>query len=135
MSLEGPEKKLSIVEKENIVMDANMPEEVKCSLLAVLRDEKLAVSITYDHRLPNLSQAGLYVCTVSFAMERVTDNIRRILREKGIVISDEEAEQDECFLHFVSKERALVAVLENAFWRHDYEFIQRVTAAKLPTLH
>lgn len=119
-------------EKEDIVMDARIPEEAKSAILNVLRDRRVAAQILLEEQLPDLRSCGLVVRTVEFTVDPISEEIRAKMRRKGIPLPENDQDAGKCYLYFVGKHEPLVALLERAFYRRDYEMIREILTAEVP---
>jgi hypothetical protein len=136
MPTKGRETKLQDFEKEDIVMDSNLPEEIKSKLLRVLRDERVAAQIITDCNLPDLTPCGLYVATIEGHLNPVMEEAEEIiqqLRNTGINLPQEDTALEKTNIYFVGKDPAIVELLERSFYSGNHALIRDITAAPAPS--
>ncbi len=131
MPKENP-RELEHWEKENVVMDARIPEEAKSAILNVLRERKVAAQILLEEQLPDLRSCGLVVRSVEFTVDPISQEIREMMRRKGIPLPENDQDGGKCYLYFVGKHEPLVILLERAFCRGDYKMIEEILTAEVP---
>ncbi len=119
-------------EKENVVMDARIPEEAKSAILNVLRERRVAAQILLEDQLPDLRSCGLIVRIVEFTVDPISEEIRAKMRRKGIPLPENDQDGGKCYLYFIGKHEALVMLLERAFYRGDYKLIEDILTAEVP---
>lgn len=113
-------------------MDTHIPEEAKSAILNVLRDRRVAVQILLEEQLPDLRPCGLIVRTVEFTVDPISEEIRSLMRKKGIPLPENDQGPEKCYLYFIGKHEPLVALLERAFHRGDHEMIREILTAEVP---
>lgn len=113
-------------------MDARIPEEAKSAILNVLRERKVAAQILLEEQLPDLRSCGLVVRSVEFTVDPISQEIREMMRRKGIPLPENDQEPEKCYLYFIGKHEPLVALLERAFCRGDYKMIEEILTAEVP---